>query len=217
MRVSRGAPGLVVTAALTLLPLLTAPTNLAAQSRPAAAQSTGGSCFRGRPLPRCDSFWLTEFGFGWRVVESDAVPEDRESWLYSAEIGHMWNTSETRALGGTIFADFSDDATRLGLRPRGRLWLGGGTSAELAPFVVLVTNDDRYPDVAPGGGAVASLNVMDYGALTLQADVLRLSSTAGETGAETSIHAGVRAGSWAGMVGAVGISAAVVIAVATAF
>jgi len=100
---------------------------------------------------------------------------------------------------------------------RGRLWLGGGSSVELVPSVVLFTNDERYPDVFPGAGAVASLNVMDYGALTLQADVLRLSPAAEDSGIESSVHAGVRAGSWAGMVGAVGMAAAVVIAVATAF
>jgi hypothetical protein len=125
--------GLVVTAACAL------------GSRPAHAQDSAAAdarpaprCWRGRPLPTCRSFWLTEvrgeyvyatttrhyrFDYGTVVNEYDR-PDVTNGLIWT--VGPMVNTSSSRAVGATFSAGIVSDGSRIALEARRRWWADTG-------------------------------------------------------------------------------------------
>ena|SRR2546426_6671842 len=61
-------------------------------------------CFRGRPLPQCRAFWLTEFGL--------SLPDGPFGW----ELGGMRNVGKRSAVGGTLYLRI-DGGTAYGVKP----------------------------------------------------------------------------------------------------
>jgi hypothetical protein len=110
-------------------------------------------CFRGRPKPTCDNFWLTELGFAKRVT-SDSAP------LYTWELGWMVNRGTRRALGVGVFFQVEDE-TEFGIRPRLRLWMSRAISVDLAPGVILFGSG-----AGVGFSGHVELNFGDYAAVT---------------------------------------------------
>jgi hypothetical protein len=136
-------PGTTVSTAVRVVAcglLATAPLSAAAQSdsaRPRIVTSSvpeGRLCWRGSPLPRCRSYWLTEmsgeyayattkthyrFDYG-SVVNTYARPDvsSRLSWT----IGPMFNTSPSSATGATVSAGFVNDGSRVAIEARRRWW-----------------------------------------------------------------------------------------------
>lgn len=53
------------------------------------------NCFRGRPRPTCDRFWLTEVG----AARSLNPKRNNEQALYTWELGYMENVAEQHAVG----------------------------------------------------------------------------------------------------------------------
>ena len=116
------------------------------------------TCFRGRPLPRCSVFWLTEFGVAPRLT-----PDGRDDGpLYTWELGLMKNAGRRDALGGSFFIEGADDGAGWGIRPRYRHWLNSRFSVEVAPGLML--RHSSYTSVAFSGQV--AINFSDYLALT---------------------------------------------------
>jgi hypothetical protein len=114
-------------------------------SKPILAQATADSislpvsrefCFRGRPLPSCATFAVSEFGYGRSSVgETDAfVSPAVDPNVVFWELGLMRNVSAHSALGGTVLftSRFS-----LGMKARYRRWLNREFSLDLAPGLTL--------------------------------------------------------------------------------
>lgn len=115
------------------------------QRAPVAAQR----CFRGRPLPTCKAFWLTETGAGYRVNRFYSPYERDHDGLGSIEVGLMRNRGRM-ALGGTVFLGVGDQITGntgvlVGLKPRLRRWLSPALSLDggAGPAIVLYGDSNQ--------------------------------------------------------------------------
>lgn len=83
------------------------------------------ACFRGRPLPICQSFWITESSLLGTLAQNDPFTSTGDPF-WSVEVGWMRNMSPTAAVGGGVaFAD-----TYVSLRPRYRRWINTTTSVD---------------------------------------------------------------------------------------
>jgi hypothetical protein len=98
-------------------------------SAPAAPRA----CFRGRPLPRCRSFWITEAEGGLRLAGPAAASGDLDARL-GIELGWMRNLSPRTAIGGGLAAGW-DGVEFLSLRPRYRRWLTPVLALDVSPGV----------------------------------------------------------------------------------
>ena len=93
-------------------------------------------CFRGRPLPFCTAFAITEFGVA-RASENDpdflVVPHVEPTVVFW-ELGVMRNIGARSALGGSVLftSRFS-----IGMKARYRQWLGREFSLDVAPGLTL--------------------------------------------------------------------------------
>ena len=113
-------------------------------------------CWRGRPKPTCDVFWLTEF--------SAALPVPYEGGsLYTGEVGSMMNRGKRLAFGVAGFFQGIGGAGEggIGIRPRLRWWMSPDISVDVAPGIVWHGSGTR-----PGFSGHAALNVGDVFALT---------------------------------------------------
>ena len=184
---------------------------LLAAAAPAAAQDSshvtipmpaGRGCFRGGPLPRCRSFWITEAGYTARVTraEDPSTTANQRNVLASAELGGMRNLSPKFALGASASVGLLSHLY-LAVKPRARFWINQSTALDVAPGLTL----------AGGGGPVrftADATVMfnDRIGITVQSFVLPV-TTYGQNGAVTtrqklSLYAGLRLASKLGVYGA---------------
>lgn len=140
--------------------------------------------FRGKPLPECRSFWITEMG----VAIGKA---DFHNTYITWEVGHMVNVSPRFALGGTILTAFDTEDVRVGIKARVRRWLGPRMSVELSPGVILY--DHRYLSEPPGWTVHVGLNYGDWIALTGQVEKVK--------GLEAGRYVGFKVGSYPALVG----------------
>jgi hypothetical protein len=153
---------------------------LAAQIEPATgAEPPRVGCFRGRPLPACKSFWITEMlgetplaQTTYRVQSGGyAYPiesfEDQLEW----NLGHMVNVSERYAVGGLLSAGTAGGSTLSGVKARGRRWLSEGLSLEVDAGLL---RQDSYPSAANGVTLAARLNIRDQGAFYIRWDGIGL-------------------------------------------
>lgn len=171
----RRAPGGTPSRALLLLPLLPLAGALML-SAPAIAQGAGPdagtrpsrSCFRPAPLPKCSSFWTTEFhvgrmltsprdveftdpGFTYTDAEGNVVVEPPSQVRYSRdrstvvgwELGAMQNHRPGRARGGALFlaVPFNEGTPQVGVRGRYRWWSVQGATVDVSPGVYVTRED----------------------------------------------------------------------------
>jgi len=121
---------------------------------PSAAPTTGGTesaahwCFRGRPRPRCDIFWLTEFGVAAPV--SSNRDQTSQGALFTWELGGMVNRGTRHAFGVAAFSQAilwgsgqTGGGAVVGIRPRVRFWMGHTTSLDIAPGIVVLGSGAR--------------------------------------------------------------------------
>ena len=90
------------------------------------AEANAQMCFRGRPLPDCKSFWITEFTYG-----IELAPEDTRGHILFPDFGVMVNLNEKHAVGGSYIAEFliNTDHPKVllhGPKLRYRYWMGDG-------------------------------------------------------------------------------------------
>ena len=120
-----------------------------ALATPCAAQSDSGTtqrwCWRGRPLPQCDGFWITESGAdfvisstteraiiddGFGTSHVDQLPHFASRW--SITVGPMFNTAPLRAVGGTIsVSPLYNEGFRVAAELRRRWWTPEGSGLDL--------------------------------------------------------------------------------------
>lgn len=126
-----------------------------ASAAPGAAQSDTtsrpGLCWRGRPLPHCGAFWITEFGYD--VVMSttltryaldygsgntyDYASRDFDS-RFTWAVGPMFNYRPLRAVGGTLTLSPMGTGARAALEGRYRWWTPEGSAFDLSAGIVRV-------------------------------------------------------------------------------
>jgi len=187
--------------------------------------------FRGRPLPACRSFLITEFGLNRALA---GRPRDAKLWCVTGELGIMSNVSPHDALGGTLLVEFDDNGNRVGLKARYRRWLAGsgGQARQMSVEVsggLFFDGSDRYVDFDeacadgwngrcwrermiqyPSPVAAVQFNLADWISVANQVEWIRL-----DRGESTwAAYAGIRLGSYAGVVGGLGAAAATAIALA---
>lgn len=125
-----------------------------AGSTPLKAQS----CFRGRPLPTCTSFWITEFGVALGFTRDTPA-------YYTWEFGWMVNRGERSALGATILLG-AGGGGRVGLKPRLRHWLADGKAVEVSAGLLITSPGEGF-----GFTGHVGLNLNDKVILAIQLEV----------------------------------------------
>lgn len=209
---------------LLLLFALTAPSFAFAQTDvPHGERKT---CWRGKPAPRCDTFWLTEisaeYSFASTVAHyrqtfstpsgaytvADNRPDMSSRLVWT--VGPMWNTSPTHAVGATVSAGFVSEGARIAIEARRRTWMADGTTLDLSAGVtrmpVAFTSNAGYGLTAGtyiGGNDLVQLNA--HGDLLLSDGRPRAGATIG-----------IGAGSYAAA-GVTGVLAVLATALAVAF
>jgi hypothetical protein len=177
-------------------------------------------CFRGRPLPDCRGFFLTEVYTGVAFAHWPASQHfDGLPYVGEGAVGYLWNLDARQAIGGLAFVEGGGSAqsqieARAGLRFRYRLWLNDAFSLDASPGVALV-------GVGPiGFSGDLAFNVGDLIAPYLRLEVIRSPGPAlipgvaeGETPVyldphRTVLSAGIRFGSYSTPI----IAAAVLVA-----
>ena len=122
------------------------------QSDPAAPKPL---CFRGRPLPQCRAFWLTEFGVS-----------PFEPW-FVWELGGMRNVGARSAVGGALYVRI-DGGTAYGVKPRFRRWLSPVVALDVAPGIIILAAAGN----SAGFAGHVGLSVGDLVGVTLQAETV---------------------------------------------
>ena len=151
--------------------LLALPMFASAQSD-SSARRRGPLCWRGKPEPLCGSFWITEvtgeYAFvttqtHYRFVNGNSVDEYSRADVSSQvlwTVGPMFNTSPTRALGGTVSAGFVQEGSRIALETRRRYWITPGGGIDLSAGLVRANVPPRQNQFQqPAYGATAGMYV----------------------------------------------------------
>jgi hypothetical protein len=177
-------------------------------------------CFRGRPAPRCRSFWLTEVGVYARVAgtgfTSRITPEPSARHHLGThvtwEVGGMANRGTDRAVGATLLLGAGpNDGVRVGFKGRYRRWLGSsGAALDLSAGALRAEAMVPYPrSVAPALGLTGDVTLgwKELAAVTVRGDVLRTN----DHRTVAAVYGGGRVGSYPAVVATA--AGAVVVAV----
>lgn len=173
----------------------------------AQAADTGGNCFRGRPLPECRSFWITELGYFRTALGSESPTtanpsgEDALKSHTALAVGLMRNRSATRADGYTAELGINNRGLRVAGSRRYRFWLPSQQQLDLSLGAVHTSVRGFTRGKAPGNGLTAdvSYGLADLVAGTLRADVVRADRhTFG------AVYTGVKVGSYSTLLAGVG-------------
>lgn len=177
--------------------------------------ATAQHCFRGKPCPQCRWFWITDSNFMYRLWSSgDGREGDISSTrrlLFSFDLGVMHNRSERGALGASISAGYEQgcEQGQIGVRLQFRRWMRRPFSFEYAPGIVVNTGKGQHK----GFSNLLAISAADLVALSMRIDFMKYSR---ESGYQVCTYGGITLGSYAGIAGAVGVSA-VIVGVALAF
>ena len=189
--------------ALAVSPFTTA----AAQEPLSSEQAVRSLCFRGRPLPTCRTFWITEAGYSYRLTG-----QSRDHSYATWEVGLMRNLSVRTALGATLFAGFDGDL-RWALKGRFRRWVSSSTSLEVAPGVLLTGCEGN----CPGFTGHLAVNFEDRFAFTSHVEVLNRRGFGAFPGrSSVAWYIGVKLGSQPGVI-ATGVEAVALVGVLVLF
>jgi hypothetical protein len=164
------------------------------------------ACFRGRPASECHRFWITEFSLAYRLddlpVEWVEWEDSNDYWLLAGEIGQMFNLSERKALGATVYSAYDGRRYRLGLKARGRHWFSRSLAADLGIGVLLLGDDSYYEPGFPAFAGHIGLMNRDLVGIALWLEVIPGKSStwfsSEPTGTDVAIYAGVTGGSYIG-------------------
>jgi hypothetical protein len=120
-------------------------------------------CFRGRPLPQCRAFWLTEFGL--------SLPDGPFVW----ELGGMRNVGTHSAVGGTLYLRV-DGGTAYGVKPRFRRWLSPVVALDVSPGIIILAGARS----SVGFAGHVGVSLADLLALSIQAETVPPDFTGGK-------------------------------------
>ena len=126
-------------------------------------------CFRGRPVPECRTFWITEVGLGYRISHPDV---NERGWPTS-EIGLMYNLNEHYAIGATSYASYDAkfEEFRGGAKLRARRWFNRDLSVDVSGGLLFLGHG--YHQDFPSFTGHLDVNYKDVVAPYLAVDVLR--------------------------------------------
>lgn len=206
-----------------------------AQDTTASASSSSPRakvCYRGRPMPKCDIFILTDLTLQGRIVRPEAkirylsydstmrVETVRPNeYVLSLELGGMKNLNAKNAAGMTAIFDLDGDEFNVGMKARYRRWLeANGLALDVgAGFVtrnsIDLTEQPGYFYYSRGArdkrlyftGDVA-VNVQDYVSIITRVDIgkydRRLQPTVGVGARLGSLPAVITTGAIAATYGA---------------
>ncbi|HEY6571909.1 MAG TPA: hypothetical protein VI198_01220 [Candidatus Eisenbacteria bacterium] len=187
----------------------------------AADDSRRGEFFwRGRPLPECSSFLVTEFGAHY-LLNLDAQPYRERQLFITVDLGYMKNRNEQSAIGGLIHFGSSGDWTGFGPGVRYRRWLSKDLAADATVGLdVLGSVDPGGEFGAPAPWAEIGFSAADVIAVTLrgqhwtgQIEPIRYDGSLGPKGV-TAWHIGAKGGSYLGAAGAVGVVVLIAVVIA---
>src|SRR5687767_9744145 len=160
--------------------------HVVAMSTVAEAQAPPESesgCFVGKPLPRCKTFWLTEFGYYHRAIGTGFIQEFETASFdrpdldnhYTWDIGFMSNRSPRTAIGGTVHLGADNSGVRIGLKGRHRRWIAGKGVMDVSAGVVRAGIRAAYPalhEAALGLTGDVDLGGWEWAAVNVGADVV---------------------------------------------
>jgi opacity protein-like surface antigen len=153
-----------------VIPLLGGVLVAAAVMATSPLATAGPLCWRGKPLPDCETFVLTELGVYARL-DDDATNAADNPLYFTLDLGLMKNIAPVAAVGLTAYGSAGDSHARVGARLRYRRWLSRDTSVDLAPGVIVYGSEDGgYTHQAPGFVLGTSLNWRDWVALGLEVE-----------------------------------------------
>lgn len=141
--------------------------------------------FRGKPVPECIMFFITEAG---GVVGVAGSPGE---FGVNYEFGLMYNLNQRSALGATLFTLF-DGSNFRGIKLRYRHWMNSSISLDVSPGLSL-WGYGKHPQFTGHVG----LNFGDWIALIGQADIQR-QWHANRLRSKVNFSMGVKFGSYAG-------------------
>ncbi len=190
----------------------------------AHADGAPGFFFRGRPLPACRDFMLTEFGVGYAM---SGAPISGNGRVLTSDVGYMRNISLRSAIGITAHITSNDGGRSQGFKLRYRRWIPdpsgrpGSVSVEFGAGL-MVGGNERLRSESPGwhaGQSVkypfpvasVSLNAADYASVMLQLEPF--SNEAGDSTLRSTMT--LRLGSYAVLIAGIGLAVAAGIALAT--
>lgn len=129
------------------------------------AASGAETHWRGLPYPECDSFWITEFGTGWRQngISNEHRKEEVSGHQIRYELGHMFNLDKRFAVGGTLSMTGFQEGS-FGLNGRVRFWKDRNWSVDLAPGMIFYSTveNDFYSLDYPAFSARLIFNYADF-------------------------------------------------------
>jgi len=199
----RTAPVLVVAMLAAGLLFVSDPCSAQETSTP-HSQHSRALCWRGKPLPECRSFLITEMGVMARLDDDPFLSDD---WFFfTFDLGWMKNVSPREALGFSGYA-LAADTSRLGVRGRYRRWLSRHTAIDISPGILLSGEDPGVDYDPPGFVLGASANLGDLIALTLEAEYARFRDygdglgTSYDRRSDVTWRAGGKLGSGLGVLG----------------
>jgi hypothetical protein len=153
-----------------------------------AAQTPSHQCYRGRPLPACSSFWISEFGLLGPLPNRYFPYGEVLRW----QLGGMSNQGPRTALGAAFAFELDGFGSRYGLMPRYRRWLGQRAALDLSAGVLLHGSDGfRFPGFVAEAGVTQS----DVIGAVIQVETLRL-----EGRRQVNWYGGLKFGSALGVV-----------------
>ena len=164
-------------------------------------------CFRGKPLPECRSFFVTEAGLSIRL-DSHSQSESRS---LTFEVGYMVNRGTSSALGATVFLRGVDPVSGIGVRPRYRYWLTKESSLDISPGILLRSLCEGYERVVPSFSGQIAINPTEFVGFTTQIDVIRFKHKT----TDIAWYLGAKLDSYFGVGGMLGFFALVILVAAT--
>lgn len=191
-----------------------------------SAKAPSPLCWRGKPLPACRSFFLTEMAgeyafattrtnytltFG-SQVEKRSVADETPQLLW--RIGPMFNTGPSHAIGVTLSAGTVNEGGREAIELRGRRWIDVGQALDVSAGALRM-DIPKSPEHPTGAG---------YGLTTgiylLGGDLIHVDAHVDLVLTNNRVRGGVTAGGGLGGFGAVGgtvLLAALAVAVLISF
>lgn len=178
------------------------------------------SCWRGKPLPACNQFLLTEIGFYRRFLRPSAIVtvpttgtgqstpfsyELRPSKDFvSIEVGGMKNIGSRSALGGSVNFVKLDASGGVGAKVRYRRWLTPdgfaidvGAGIESRPDEAFFGSSQHF-----GFTSEIAINASDYVSIVTRLDMIRIDGNS-----KPALSLGIRPGSKPALATAGGIAA----------
>ncbi|MBN2227903.1 MAG: hypothetical protein JW763_11140 [candidate division Zixibacteria bacterium] len=167
-----------------------------------------GPCFRGKPLPKCEVFWITECAVLYRLDES-GYDDWFKQLYYNWEIGYMVNRNEQNAIGGALLIVHDDmiEDTRIGIKFRYRYWLNHRVGLDVNPGLLFGGEYRESP------GVQVSLAIMDQSMFGGNVIVEYYRYKGGAN--DFAWYAGLRFGSTLGIVAGIAIPVILVLIVAS--